>query len=163
MTSAKSEKSKLRPVLREMLESDLSLILALERQIFSDAWPRSAFEDILSDENWHATVAISDDVIIGYACILIVAGELHLANLAVDPLWRRKSVAKGLLDHILQQAEQGACDSVILEVRPSNAAAKKFYEQAGFIDLYRRPNYYQQPLEDALVMIKHLSKHLGQD
>jgi ribosomal-protein-alanine N-acetyltransferase len=77
--------------------------------------------------------------------------------MAVHPDFRRKSVAKRLLDRILQLALDQSCGQILLEVRPSNEAARRFYELAGFVELYRRPGYYHHPREDALVMILNLT------
>jgi [ribosomal protein S18]-alanine N-acetyltransferase len=142
--------------LRELVDGDLDEIHELEQLIFPDAWPRSAFVDILEENAWGALIAEIDGRIVGYACHLIVAGDAHLANMAVHPDYRRKSVARRLLDSILRLALDESCEQILLEVRPSNEAARKFYERAGFIELYRRTGYYHRPREDALVMIKNL-------
>jgi ribosomal-protein-alanine N-acetyltransferase len=146
-----------------MVRADLSEVQALERRTFTDAWPISSFEDVLNGQNWHGVVAEMEGRIVAYACALIVAQEAHLANLAVDPAYRRKSVAKVLLDHILRLAAASGCELVLLEVRPSNKGARKFYEQAGFVELYQRPDYYKKPVEDAVIMTLHLRERQGQE
>ncbi len=143
-------------VLRDMTPEDIGAVYALELEIFPDAWPRAAFDEIFIEDAWGATVAEVDGEIVGYACHMIVAGEAHLANMAVAPAWRRKLVAKQLLDRILKFALDDACGIILLEVRPSNEAARRFYEKAGFLALYRRPGYYRHPVEDAVVMVRHL-------
>jgi ribosomal-protein-alanine N-acetyltransferase len=142
--------------LRDMTSGDLDEIVRLEALIFPDAWPESSFRELLSDQDWGALVAEMDGRIVGYACYLVVVDEAHVANIAVDPDYRRKSVAKRLLDRILGIAREASCVQILLEVRPSNSAARTFYEQAGFVELYRRPGYYRQPREDALVMVMPL-------
>ncbi len=141
---------------REMTSSDLTEIVRLEALIFPDAWPESSFREMLADKDWGALVAETDGRIVGYACYLVVVDEAHVANIAVHPDYRRKSVAKRLLDRILVVAREESCVQVFLEVRPSNTAARTFYEHAGFVELYRRPRYYRQPVEDALVMVMTL-------
>lgn len=142
--------------IRPMEMGDIEHILELEKQIFTDPWPRSAFVEQLNAPYWGAFVADEGGKVIGYACYLIVADESHLTNIAVDPAHRRKSVAKLLLDSILQVVHEHTCTLLLLEVRPSNAEARAFYEKHGFEPLYRRPNYYRRPVEDALVMVRHL-------
>jgi ribosomal-protein-alanine N-acetyltransferase len=138
--------------LRPMTAADLDAVGALEKEIFPDAWPRGAFEDIVEEDAWHGLVAEIEGQVGGYGCFLTVAGEAHLANIAVAPAHRRKSVAKHILNHILQFARRQGCGLILLEVRPTNTAARRFYEQAGFSELYRRPEYYHDPVEDAVVM-----------
>ena len=142
--------------IRPMSDSDIDTVTALEAQIFPDPWPRSAFVEQLKDETWGAIVAEADGQIVGYACYLLVHNESHLTNIGVDCGWRRKSVAARLLGHILEIITERGCDILLLEVRPSNVEARSFYAKHGFRELYRRPNYYRRPIEDALVMVRYL-------
>jgi [ribosomal protein S18]-alanine N-acetyltransferase len=135
-----------------MTEADLPAILAMERACFTDPWPLSAFHEILEGGDWKALVAEAEGAIVGYSCHFEVAGEAHLANVAVDPGYRRKSVAKQLLERILDLTRANGCYQILLEVRPSNESACRFYQDAGFEELYRRPEYYQSPVEEAVVM-----------
>ena len=151
------------PVLtvRPLAESDLAEVIKLERAIFSDPWPESAFKEQVSDQGWGAIVAECDGEVIGYACYLTIGPEAHLTNLAVDPAQRRKSVAKQLLEHILRVVKKAGCECIILEVRPSNTEARAFYQGHGFSFLYRRPDYYHRPVEDALVFVNYLDEEDG--
>lgn len=141
-----------------MTERDLERVLEMERQAFTDPWPRTAFTEQINGEGWGAIVAEVDCAIIGYGCYFTVDVEAHLTNIAVDPAWRRKSVAKSLLDTILHRATDAGCDYLLLEVRQSNDAARAFYEKHGFTVLYQRPNYYRRPVEGALVMVRYLDQ-----
>jgi ribosomal-protein-alanine N-acetyltransferase len=103
-------------------------------------------------------VAVQDGEIIAYGCYLIISPEAHLTNLAVRPEFRRKAVASEILNRILDITSARECEYIILEVRPGNASAIGFYEQAGFRLLYRRPRYYRNPVEDALVMVYYFNE-----
>lgn len=94
--------------------------------------------------------------IIAYACWLVTGVEAHLTNIAVAPEHRRKSVAQRLLEHILGDVSRVGCEHILLEVRPSNKAAIAFYTKHDFEIKYTRHNYYHQPPEDALVMVRYL-------
>ena len=159
--SSVDNKSKLAVAIRPMLRADLQRVLSLERLIFPDPWPKSAFVEQFNNPDWDGLVAESDGVIIGYACFLIAAGECHLANIAIAPASRRKSVAKQLLFRILDIAADHRCELIILEVRVSNSEAIAFYRRFGFEELYTRPKYYHSPPEDALVMQRRLSDSSG--
>jgi len=143
-------------VIRKMTREDLATVSRLEKEIFSDPWPARSFTEILDDEQWGALVAELDGDIVGYACYMAVLDEAHLANIATAPLHRRKSVAKQLLERILDIVIDLKCGILLLEVRPSNHEAIDFYRKYGFVDLYRRPNYYRRPVEDALIMVRYL-------
>jgi ribosomal-protein-alanine N-acetyltransferase len=140
------------PVLRLAQEVDLEQVLKLEGQIFSDAWPRAAFEEHLDTDDAGLIAAEIDRRIIGYACYRFDDNDLHLTNLAVVAEHRRKSVAKGLLEHILGLARDRASELIFLEARASNEAARGFYEAAGFAVVDLIPGYYENPVEDAIVM-----------
>ena len=143
-------------VIREMVDGDLDQVVRLEQEIFPDPWSRSAFSDIFAEDSWGALAVECDRLIVGYACYLVVAEECHLANIAVRPAYRRKSVARRMLERILQVARNKGCDAIFLEVRVSNQQAISFYRKCGFIELYLRPGYYSKPKENALVMVLHL-------
>ena len=148
-TAAKVLKLNIRP----MKSSDIEKIIAIEKDCFPDPWPRSAFESIIDSPDHGARVTLFENKIVAYSCYLIIANEAHLTNLAVAPEFRRKSVARLLLAEILEIAQRKECEYILLEVRPRNESAISFYEQAGFKLLYRRPRYYRNPVEDALVMV----------
>jgi [ribosomal protein S18]-alanine N-acetyltransferase len=143
--------------IRPMVEADVARVCLLEKQIFPDPWPKSAFEEQTDEDEWGTLVAEADGLVVGYACYMMVANESHLTNIAVDPAWRRKSVARALLERILEIVIAHACEILLLEVRPTNTEARAFYVRYGFKELYRRKNYYRRPVEDALVMVRYLN------
>jgi ribosomal-protein-alanine N-acetyltransferase len=142
--------------LRPMRISDLPEVEILERDIFSDPWPEDAFEEYLDSLNAGGWVAAVQSRIIGYACCWFDSGQVHLTNMAVAPAYRRKSVAKRLMDCILSLARERECELVYLEVRISNETARRFYETLGFKTVNRRVGYYEHPVEDALMMMRRL-------
>ena len=135
---------------------DINDIVLMEQEIFSDAWPREAFLDILADPGTVGLISRWSGTIIGYAIYNIQLGEAHLANIAVSPNFRGKSIAKNLLSYILKAVKTAGCENIFLDVRPSNKTAIALYEKFGFIELYQNRNYYNSPSEDALVMVKNL-------
>lgn len=139
-----------------MTKADLLQIVNLENEIFSDPWALNVFEEQLSEDGWKGAVAEYDDNIIGYVCYCIVNNEVHLTNIAVDVEYRRKSVAKQLLENIFKVATDKECEFILLEVRISNNDAIAFYKKYNFDILYRQPNYYHKPVEDAFVMVRYL-------
>jgi ribosomal-protein-alanine N-acetyltransferase len=90
--------------------------------------------------------------IAGYICTYHITDELHINNLAVDPRWRRRGVARALLQAALEGGRRNRARRAILEVRVSNVAAQGLYRAFGFETAGIRRRYYAQPAEDALVM-----------
>jgi len=144
--------------IRSMGLDDIATLVAMERQIFPDPWPQEAFLEGLRDNDHLFLVAEEETGIVGYAAYYMEMGEARLTNIAVAKPYRRKSVAKKILNFILEVINKAGCKYIFLDVRPSNAAAITFYRKFGFYDLYRRPDYYRNPVEDALVMVKNLTQ-----
>jgi ribosomal-protein-alanine N-acetyltransferase len=84
--------------------------------------------------------------------VWLIFDELHINNLAVLPEWRRRGVASALLRHVLAEGAAGGATRATLEVRASNVPAIALYEGFGFVTRGRRPRYYTNPAEDALIL-----------
>jgi ribosomal-protein-alanine N-acetyltransferase len=93
-------------------------------------------------------VAAEDGQVVGFIISRPIAGDREILNLAVDPRFRRRGIARRLVQDVLPPAP-GAC---YLEVRESNLAARRLYQKCGFHESGKRPNYYESPLESAIVM-----------
>jgi ribosomal-protein-alanine acetyltransferase len=93
-----------------------------------------------------------DGAAAGYICLWIVAGEAQVLNLAVHPPYRGRGVGRALLLHGLDIAVQRGAEKAFLEVRKSNAVARKLYESVGFEKTGQRPNFYRVNKEAAVLM-----------
>ena len=152
------EAIELKVTLRAMCSADLERVGQIEHAVFTDPWPNDEFEDHMNDVDGGALVAEGEGEMAGYACYQIDDHKLHLTNLAVDDAFRRKSVAKQVLAHILDLARDLDCELIFLEVRVSNEAARCFYEASGFRTVDRIRRYYVSPVEDALVMTRWVNQ-----
>ncbi len=133
--------------------ADLDAIHAIEVRAFSAPWRRESFRDYLCDGPARLLVAeAADGTVVGFAVALIAVDEAEIANLAVAPEWRRRGVARRIVDRVFAAAATAGVRTVFLEVRESNAGAIALYAAAGFTEVARRRAYYRDPVEDALVM-----------
>ena len=82
----------------------------------------------------------------------MVLDELHINNLAVRDDFRGRGVGTALLEHIIRDGSSRGAERATLEVRRSNAPARRLYERLGFEVAATRPNYYVSPAEDALIL-----------
>jgi len=140
--------------MQEMTLNDLAEVCRIENDTFPNPWPRSAFEqDIRSESTYCPTVKDSSGILVGYACLMIVADEANLTNIAVVNERRMQGVGRLLMDRVISRARNDGCRAVFLEVRQSNAGAIGFYTHYEFKELYRCRNYYRHPREDAIVMV----------
>ncbi len=142
--------------IRPMTIKDLPQVLAIENRVFSDPWPEEAFLDGQYHPDHHFIVAQKDSEITGYAAYYCDVGEARLTNIAVAPEYQRKSIAKKLLNYILDIVKKEKCEYIFLDVRPTNLAAIDLYKKYGFEKAYIRPGYYDNPPEDAFVMVRRL-------
>ncbi len=100
-------------------------------------------------------VAISErqpDVVAGFAIARCGVDEWEIENVVVDPGLRRQGIARLLIQEVLRQARDRGATDVFLEVRESNVAARGLYSKLGFAEQGRRPRYYHDPQEDAVLM-----------
>lgn len=131
-------------------------IARLEEICFSEPWSE---EGILEAYRLGTKffAAEADKKLIGYIGIKAVIDEGYITNIAVFPEFRRRGVAKALLNKVFEFAKEKGLSFVSLEVRPSNTEAVSLYEKTGFREEGRRKNFYRLPLEDALIMTKRFS------
>jgi len=137
-----------------MTEADLSEVMLIEKELFSDPWPEQAFYDDIADNIGYSYVAQLDNRIVGYVMMVVFDRSGHLTNLAVDKKYQRKSIAKKLLSFILELAMREKIARLTLEVRLSNQPAIELYESFGFWALTVKKDYYHNPVEDCLIMMK---------
>jgi [ribosomal protein S18]-alanine N-acetyltransferase len=90
--------------------------------------------------------------IAGFIAARLVAGELHINNVAVREKYRQRGLGRALLSAVLTEGARLGARTAVLEVRASNLPAQALYERCGFRTTGRRRNYYVEPKEDALVM-----------
>lgn len=140
-----------------MTEVALDAILAIERQSFPDPWPRRFFaEEISRREPAYARVAKLDGEVVGYLVAWFVVDEIHLGNLAVHPDYRRRGIARHLVEHLLERARRHGASLITLEVRAGNKAALALYSHYRFRPVTVRKGYYAGR-EDAIIMIRELA------
>jgi [ribosomal protein S18]-alanine N-acetyltransferase len=90
--------------------------------------------------------------VVAYAAVWMVVDQAELGDIAVAAEWRRRGIARRLMDTVLEHVERRGVREIFLEVRPSNHEARRLYERYGFEAIGRRKNYYSSPREDALVL-----------
>ena len=143
--------------IRQMQKEDLEEVTALEGSCFSMPWKYQDFEEVLSNPNRVYLVAHleNESKIIGGCMLTHIAGEGDISNVAVDAGYRGNHIASDLLKELLDYGKtKWNISAFTLEVRSQNTAAIKLYENAGFESAGIRPNFYDKPKDDALIMWK---------
>ena len=145
-----------------MTEHDLLEVVEVEELSGISAWGWDAYyKELQSPEDvimlvakTRATETTQDQAqaIAGFIVSRLVAGELHINNVAVRPEFHRRGIAAQLLTAALKEGRRNGARLAFLEVRAGNAAAQGLYRRCGFQVTGRRRRYYNQPVEDALLM-----------
>lgn len=143
-------------------DEDVEALVALERQSFTHPWTEGNFRAAVSTTGRVTTLVLrrpsptrgEPPVVVGYCVFQVVADELHILDLAVDPAERRRGLARWLLSYCLDRARRRGADRTFLEVRRSNEPARALYSSFGFRVVGERRDYYRDPGEDALVLEK---------
>lgn len=143
--------------IRNMKKEDILQLAELEKLCFSDPWSVSAFEYELKNPLSVWLVAVEDRLVAGYVGSQTVMDASDMMNIAVAPAFRRQGIAEKLIDMLILQLMERGSNSLTLEVRASNMPAIALYEKLGFTQVGRRPNYYRNPKEDALILRKEWS------
>jgi [ribosomal protein S18]-alanine N-acetyltransferase len=138
---------------RRCRETDLHGVMEVLAEAHEAAsWSPAGIHEVLGVYGSHFLVASSGDKVLGFAVGRQIDAEAEILNVAVRPHWRRMGLGKMLLERLMETFEAGPATTVFLEVRESNEGAIAFYRQLGFVQVGRRPSYYQQPEEAALVL-----------
>jgi len=147
------------PVMVPMVESDLDDVVALECAVQSHPWTRGNFADSLHAGHG-AWVLREGDRLLGFAVVMTAPDVAHLLVIAVTRDAQRQGYGRRLLARCEAEARRQGVSGLLLEVRPSNAAARAFYEKTGFVQIGVRRGYYpkgRDEREDALVLKKRFT------
>lgn len=140
-----------------MQEAHIAQIAALEKQCFSDPWSEVSVRSELSNPLSDWLVAEEDGKLIGYVGSQSVPPEADVMNLAVAPEWRKKGIGRALMTALIAQLHSRGITALFLEVRVGNIPAQNLYRGLEFVEVGRRPKYYVNPTEDALILRKELT------
>ena len=137
-----------------MNENHVAQVAELEKLCFSDPWSENSVAGELSNPLSCWLVCVENGTVLGYVGAQTVLGETDMMNLAVIPQARRRGIAESLILNLVAELKRQESHCLSLEVRASNAPARALYEKLGFAQVGRRPNYYRNPKEDALILRK---------
>jgi [ribosomal protein S18]-alanine N-acetyltransferase len=139
-----------------MKKEDIDQVLSIEQSSFSMPWSRNLFlSEFRSPTVSTLLVALHEApkrIVSAYIVYWLVADEMHILNLAVDPACRRQGIARKLVRYALARAQEKGARRAFLEVRMSNSPAYRLYSGLGFTGTSVRRDYYDHPTEDAIIM-----------
>jgi ribosomal-protein-alanine N-acetyltransferase len=139
--------------IRRMTVEDVPIVAQLDQLSFTLPWTEHSFHfEVTSNPASRCWVAEHAGGIVGVVVAWLLVDDMHIATIATHPDFRRQGIAQALLAHVLKLgADEGAVSS-FLEVRESNLAAQAMYRKLGYEVTGRRPHYYKDNGEDAILM-----------
>lgn len=147
-----------------MTPADLEAVADLTHRADPFGWTLRNFSDAHASGNT-LTVLTVDGVTAGIAAVMHVLDESELLEIAVQPAMQGRGYGKALLARAIALARRNGAVRMFLEVRESNARARKMYTSFGFEETGRRKNYYptENGREDAILMTAQLSRSVPHD
>ena len=140
--------------IRRSHPDDATQIAEAEELIFSDPWSRRAIIDVMCSEGAMCYTATENGEVIAYLIGKVIAPEGEIYRIATLPHKRGRGIAYRLLDYAVKTERGRGLESLFLEVRSYNAPARALYNAYGFIEVGIRKNYYKDPTDDAIIMLK---------
>ena len=142
-----------RVVVDPMRLEDVPAVHQIEQLSFRTPWPAHAFEQELRGNRLaRYVVARAGDIVVGFAGVWLMVDDAHVTTFGVHPDWRRQGIGRQLLLNLYELSVTLRARQLTLEVRVSNGPAQALYRSFGFEIVGRRPHYYTDDGEDALVM-----------
>lgn len=147
-----------------MTPADLEAVADLTHRADPFGWTLRNFSDAHASGNT-LTVLTVDGVTTGIAAVMHVLDESELLEIAVQPAMQGRGYGNALLAQAIALARRNGAVRMFLEVRESNARARKMYTSFGFEETGRRRNYYptENGREDAILMTAQFSRSVPHD
>ncbi len=141
-------------LIRKMTPDDVPAVSAIDRMSFSLPWPEHSFQyEVSENRAARCFVAETEDRLVAAMIVSwIIVDELHIATIATHPQHRRQGIGEQILREALIDGKNAGAKLAFLEVREANQAAQAMYHKFGFVVTGRRPRYYRDNGEDAILM-----------
>ncbi len=144
---------------RQVAEPQADILTKIHAECFPRYWNRQVFTDFFSVKDTLAILVEEENQPIAMMVYRVTFEQADVLTVAVLPVWRRRGIARKLVEGMIEKCQQLGVKKIFLEVEVGNDSAIKLYENMGFTHISRRKLYYQQldgSLTDALVMKKKL-------
>lgn len=139
--------------IRPATPADLTTILSLERSCPTAAhWNEAEYTLVFDPGATPRILLVADETaVLGFIMVRTLGLEWEIENVAVASAVRRRGLGAALVAAAIEHAKIRGADSIFLEVRASNAAARTLYSRAGFSEVGHRRGYYSNPDDDAVL------------
>ena len=136
----------------ELKKEHCSQVAEIEKRTFSMPWSEKAFLECVESPDKHYFCVVCKEEVLGYCGYWGVLDEAEIYNVAVKKDSRGRGIGSFLLAKLIECGKSDNRKRFLLEVRFGNKAAISLYKKLGFKEDGIRPNFYDEPKEDALLM-----------
>jgi ribosomal-protein-alanine N-acetyltransferase len=133
------------PALSEAVLGDAPEFARLHAACFQRGWSEEEFARLLIEQNVVAHRARIAKAVAGFILSRQAVDEAEILSIAVAAAYRRRGLARRILDLHLRRLAGLGVRTVLLEVDEDNAPARRLYARAGFHEVGRREGYYVRP------------------
>jgi len=137
--------------------ADIKDIVAIEQASMSSPWSENSYREAINSDHAFVLVATELGKVVAFAVFYLTTPEAELPDIVVAETYRGKGLGRQLLDYSLSELKTNGVDTLFLEVRESNTAARGLYTDVGFEEIGKRKYFYSNPTEDAICMRLELS------
>ena len=142
--------------IRPARPEDLERILVIDQYRGPGAWTADAYRGFLQDLSGTLALVIcpdhDPDLALGFVLARLLVEELEILQIAVEEAWRGRGLGRMLMAALAKKGREAGKGSWILEVRENNLPALGLYQAFGFEEMGRRPGYYPDSGESAILM-----------
>ena len=140
--------------IKALTEEYVDAVCVLEEEAFSMPWHRESFLEMIQNKDACYLVGILDGVVVASCGLRNIVGDGEITNVVTNAGMRGKGIGRKMLLKLMEEGVNMGVEAFTLEVRKSNAGAIHLYESLGFVTEGIRKNFYEEPVEDALIMWK---------
>ena len=139
--------------IRRMEMKDIPEVVEIDRSSFTLPWTERTYKyEVGENKAARCWVTTMEERVIAMLVLWIILDEAHIATIATHPHFRRRGFGSRMLTKALVSACEEGAEKALLEVRARHTVAQKIYNDIGFVEVGRRPKYYHDNGEDAVLM-----------
>ena len=141
-------------IIKPLTEEYVDAVCVLEEEAFSMPWHRESFLEMILNKDACYLVGIMENEVVASCGLRNIVGDGEITNVVTACNMRGKGIGKQMLLKLMEEGTGMGVEAFTLEVRKSNGSAIHLYESLGFVTEGVRKNFYEDPVEDALIMWK---------
>ena len=141
-------------VIKPLTEKYVDAVCVLEEEAFSMPWHKESFLEMIRNKDACYLVGILEEQVVSSCGLRNIVGDGEITNVVTSKNMRGRGIARQMLLKLMEEGVKMGVEAFTLEVRKSNAGAIHLYESLGFVTEGIRRNFYEEPVEDALIMWK---------